>query len=185
MPVDAEIRWQNILDEVRAHYGGSILWAVTYPGGLENTPAFASDLDGIYMLWNAPLASTSSASVEEMKFTAGNLLDSIIQPYQSLLGKPVILAVAYPSGDGAATASIPVSSTLEPGNTFSRVDLQEQADIYQALLAAINERDWVSGFVSRGYYPPAVLHDASDSIHGKPAADILWYWFPRFLGITP
>jgi hypothetical protein len=185
IPVDAETRWRDILEEVRNHYGGSILWAVSYPGGLENTPSFASELDGIYLLWNAPLASTTSASVEEMQFTAGNLLDSIIQPYQSLLGKPVILAVAYPSGDGAATASIPVSLTLEPGNTQSPVDLQEQADIYQAFLAAINERIWVSGIVSRGYYPPAVLHDASDSIHGKPAADILWYWFPRFLGITP
>ncbi len=161
------------------------MWAVSYPEGLENTPSFASELDGVYLLWNAPLAATAIASVEEMKYTTGNLLDSIIQPYQSLLGKPVILAVAYPSGDGSATVSIPTSLTLVPGNTQYPVDLQEQADIYQALLAAINERDWVSGFVSRGYYPPAVLHDASSSVHGKPAADILWYWFPRFLGLTP
>ncbi len=185
VPADAETRWRDILEEVRVHYSGRILWAVSYPGSLEDTPSFASEMDGIYLLWNAPLASTTSASVDEMKFTAGNLLDSIIQPYQSLLGKPVILAIAYPSSDGAATASIPVSQALEPGNTYSPVDLQEQADIYQAFLAAINERAWVSGFISRGYYPPAVLHDASDSIHGKPAADILWYWFPRFLGIIP
>jgi hypothetical protein len=63
--------------------------------------------------------------------------------------------------------------------------LQAQADIYQALLMAVNERPWIGGFISRGYYPPVVVQDASASIHGKPAADVLWYWYPRFLGITP
>jgi hypothetical protein len=38
--------------------------------------------------------------------------------------------------------------------------------------------------VSRGYYPPAALRDKSASVHGKPAADILWYWFPRMLGVV-
>jgi hypothetical protein len=47
---------------------------------------------------------------------------------------------------------------------------------------AINARSWVSGFVSRGYYVPAALQDKSASIHGKPASDLLWYWFPRLLG---
>jgi hypothetical protein len=56
--------------------------------------------------------------------------------------------------------------------------------VYQAMLTAVNGRAWVGGFISRGYYPPAILLDASASIHGKPASDELWYWFPRFLGIT-
>ena len=51
-------------------------------------------------------------------------------------------------------------------------------------MIAINERDWMGGFVSRGYYPPVGLQDASASIHAKPAADVLRYWFPRFLGIA-
>ena len=63
-------------------------------------------------------------------------------------------------------------------------DLGLQADIYEALLNAINERPWVGGFISRGYYPPTILQDKSASVHGKPAADLLWYWYPRFLGST-
>ena len=62
------------------------------------------------------------------------------------------------------------------------MDLQAQADIYQALCGAVNERDWLGGFVSRGYYPPAALQDGSASVHGKPAEDVLWYWFGRFTG---
>jgi hypothetical protein len=47
---------------------------------------------------------------------------------------------------------------------------------------AVNARSWVSGFVSRGFFSPVVLLDKSASIYGKPAADLLWYWFPRLLG---
>jgi hypothetical protein len=64
------------------------------------------------------------------------------------------------------------------------VDLQQQADIYDAVFNAVNARSWVGGLVSRGYFAPAALQDKSASIHGKPAADLLWYWFPRLLGST-
>jgi hypothetical protein len=53
---------------------------------------------------------------------------------------------------------------------------------YDAMFNAINARPWVNGLVSRGYYMPVVLQDKSASVHGKPAADLLWYWFPRLLG---
>ncbi len=53
------------------------------------------------------------------------------------------------------------------------------------MLLAVNDRDWIGGVVSRGYYPPAILEDKSLSIHGKPARGVLWYWFPRLLGINP
>jgi hypothetical protein len=185
VPADAASRWSDILSKVRTHYGGTLLWAITFSNGLGTVPDFIHILDGAYLLWYAPLGASPSASVDEMRLTAGTLLDSVIQPFQVSLNKPVIIAAAYPSADGAATAGIPTQTALQPGHTQAAVNLQTQADIYQALLAAINERPWVSGFVSRGYFPPAVLHDASASVHGKPAADILWYWYPRFLGITP
>ena len=115
----------------------------------------------------------------------GSCWTRISNPSRLTCNKPVILAVAYPSADNAASASLPVSTLFQPGGMQGPVNLQAQADIYQALLMAVNERPWVGGFVSRGYYPPVVLLDASASTHGKPAADVMWYWYPRFLGITP
>jgi hypothetical protein len=112
------------------------------------------------------------------------LLDNEIHPFQIALQKPIFLAVAYPSVDNAASASYPVSALFKPGSTLAPVNLQAQTDLYQALLMAVNERAWVGGFVSRGYYPPVALQDGSASVHGKPAANVLWYWFPRFLGIS-
>jgi hypothetical protein len=181
VPADAEVRWQAIITDVRSRFTGSVYWALSYPGGLQSAPEFAKNLDGVYLLWAAPL---SGSGVDEIKAAAGQLLDTDIQPFQATMQKPVILAVAYPSADNAASASLPVSALFQPGSAQAPVNLQAQVDVYQALLMAVNERDWVGGFVSRGYYPPVVLQDASASIHGKPVADVLWYWYPRLLGIT-
>jgi hypothetical protein len=101
-----------------------------------------------------------------------------------LLEKPVIIAAAYPSAVSAASAYVPISNLFQPGDNQAALDLQVQADIYQALMMAVNDRTWIGGFVSRGFYPPVGLQDASASIHSKPAADVLWYWYPRMLGIT-
>jgi hypothetical protein len=166
---------------VRQRFNGQVLWAVSYPGGLQSVPDFASDLDGVYLLWYAPL---NGSSMDDLKASIGGLLDNDIQPFQAALGKPIILAAAYPSANDAASASMPVSALFQPGGSQATVNLQAQADIYQALMVAVNERAWLGGFVSRGYYPPVGLQDASASIHAKPAADVLRYWFPRFLGIA-
>jgi hypothetical protein len=60
-------------------------------------------------------------------------------------------------------------------------DFDEQAKAYTAFLSAINNKSWISGVISWGYYAPVVLHDKSISIHGKPAEDILQDWFTEFL----
>ncbi len=182
MPGDAQVRWQAIITDVRSRFTGKVYWALSYPGGLELVPDFADSLDGIYLLWYAPIGGSS---VDQITIAAGQLLDVDIQPLQAALQKPLILAVAYPSSDNASSASVPPDALFQPGGLQGPVNLQAQADIYQALLTAVNDRAWISGFVSRGYYPPVVLQDASASIHGKPASDVLWYWYPRFLGLAP
>ncbi len=192
VPADADARWRNLLAEVRNHYGGSIYWALPYPAGFQTAPDFIKELDGIYLLWYAPLSISAVASVEEMQVQAGQLLDRDILPFQSALQKPLVLAVAYPSVSGAASACLPdgrggclpwtALSQPAPDNPAFNVDMKSQADIYQALLNAVNSRAWIAGFISRGYYPPTLLQDKSASIHGKQAADILWYWYPRLLG---
>ena len=56
-----------------------------------------------------------------------------------------------------------------------------QADIYNAALLAINNIPWINGFISSGFFPPVILQDKSSSIYGKPAGDVLWYWFPKMV----
>jgi hypothetical protein len=195
VPADADARWKGIIAEVRTHFRGKILWALPYKQEYVDTPlGFLSDIDGIYLLWSLKLSDSSNPSTTDMTNEAGRLLDTNVSPLASLLGKPVIIAVAYPSANGAANGCLPDGrggcldwtqlNQPNPDASSVSLNLQLQADIYESVLTAINDRQWVGGFVSRGYYPPTILQDKSASIHGKRAADIVWYWFPRLLGIV-
>jgi hypothetical protein len=192
VPDDAEARWSAVLTEVRQHFSGKIWMALPYvPGQLQTSIDFLQGADGIYLLWNAPLAKPGSSSKADMANAAGALLDNEVSPLASVVNKPIILALAYPSASGAATGCISDgrggcldwSALNEPANPgVASLDLQGQSDIYEAMLNAINARAWIAGVVSRGYFPPAMLQDKSASVHGKPAADLLWYWLPRLTG---
>jgi len=194
VPSDADARWKAIITDVRKHFGGKILWALPYtPGKALTSLSFFQDTDGIYVLWNAPLANQAGASKTDLLNQAGKMLDNDVLPIATLLNKPILLALAYPSANGVETNCISDGKggclswldLNEPNSPASAsVDLQSQYDLYEAMLNAINTRPWVGGIVSRGFYPPAALQDKSASVHGKPTADLLWYWFPRLLGVV-
>ena len=192
-PADVEAQWKSIIADVRAHFKGQILWALPYTKSSFETPLnFLQDVDGLYLLWSASLSANPSATKADYANEAGRLLDNEVAPLAALLQKPLVLAVAYPSATGAANACsadgkggcLDWTALNQPNAEVSSVDLnlQTQADIYEAMLTAVNTRPWVSGFISRGYYLPVALQDKSASIHSKPAADILWYWYPRMTG---
>lgn len=193
VPADAEAQWKAIIQDVRSRFKGQVFWAMPYTKSNVETPVnFLLDVDGIYLLWSVPLSTSQSATKTDYANEAGRLLDNEVAPLASLLGKPVILAVSYPSAAGAASGCVPNGaggcldfaelSRPKPDNPAASLSLQTQADIYEAMLTAANARSWISGFVSRGYFMPVALQDKSTSIHSKPAADILWYWYPRMLG---
>jgi hypothetical protein len=191
VPSDAEVRWEKIITAVRSHFNGTILWALP-SNAIGQSPEFLKDVDGIYLLWDEKLSDTTPPSVDEMTTTLSSQLDEQVKPIRESLNLPIILGLSYPSATGSATACIP--SPLEgcigtrylarPNASLEgiTVNLQEQVDIYNAAFAAINDREWISGVVSRGFYPPVALQDVSSSVHGKPAMDVLWYWFPRLTG---
>ncbi|MGE5221588.1 MAG: carboxypeptidase regulatory-like domain-containing protein [Omnitrophica WOR_2 bacterium] len=193
VPEDAAGRWQNILKDVRSHFKGTLIWAWPFPAGVKNPPAFLNQVDQIYLLWSASLAQQGNPTEQEMAGNAGKDLDKTVKPLVDQLKKPVILGLAYPSAKGGSAgcvqekpgACLNLEALNRPNPDISSVsiDLLDQAKAYDAMMLAINERDWLSGIVSRGYYPPASLQDKSVSIHGKPSWNVLWYWFPRFLGL--
>jgi hypothetical protein len=194
VPTDAETRWLAILNEVRAHFRGQVLWAMPYSAPNLVTPSFINQTDGVYLMISGSLSENQIPSKSELDAAAAALLDNSVAPLQSMLGKPVYLAFGYPSVNGAGANCLPANSasclnwTALNQPTTDRAELnlnlQLQADIYETLMAAVNTRPWVSGVVSRGYYPPTLLQDKSASIHGKPAGDVLWYWYQRFLGLV-
>jgi hypothetical protein len=156
VPGNAETLWRDLLNEVRARFSGQILWAVPH-GSVDNPPPFLDAVDQVYLTWSPDALQEADG---EMAAAYERWLDNNLLTFQIILGKPVILAVTYPS---------------DPS-------LETQLDAYATLIQETAERDWLGGFVSRGYYPPAALQDLSASVHGKPAGNLLEYWFPRLVG---
>jgi hypothetical protein len=193
VPADAEARWKSIIAEVRQHFRGNVIFAVPYNSVNFVPPVnILKDADSVYLMWFAKLSPSTPPNKGDMINEAGRLLDQNIAPVQVQVNKPFILALSYPSASNSATGCIPNGSGAcldwtalnRPNADLASVslDLQQQTDIYDAIFTAMNTRSWVSGLVSRGYFQPVELQDKSASIHGKPADDLLWYWFPRLLG---
>lgn len=195
VPADADARWRAILTEVHQRFTGQVFWAHPYTGGpIRSAPSFIDQFYAVYLLWSAPLAANPSVTVETMSNDVVTRLDNEIAPFLLSIQKGLVIAVDYPSAQGAATGCVPAGgagcldwtalSRPYPDTPSAALDLKTQADLYQAMLQAINQREWVGGFISRGYYPPVPLMDKSSSVRGKPAADFIWYWFPRLTGVT-
>jgi hypothetical protein len=186
VPADSDSRWRNILSELRTHYSGQILWAL--PLDQVNTPPqFIDSVDGIYLLWQAPLASEPGAPVSDLEIEAGRILDSLVQPVQTRFNKPIYIGINYPSATGSTTACISTitgtclppdqANTMNPEIFTLSLNLQEQVEAYSGLLNAIQKRAWINGVIARGYYPPVSLIDPGNSGHGKPLSDLLSLWF--------
>lgn len=183
VPEDAAFRWRTLLQEIRQHFAGELVWALPYTPGASSLPPFANELDGIYVLWSAGLVERASASLEDMQASASQLLDEDLFPLLEPLALPVSLGIQYPSTEGGVTGCVldPQGSCLSldylqpqlPDLPTTTLDLEEQADAYTALLHSAEARAWISGVFSRGYYPPAILQDKSVSVHGKPAAAVI------------
>jgi hypothetical protein len=195
VPADAESRWRNLFQEVRRRYGGVLAWALPYPQGVENPPPFLDAVDQIHLLWTAPLLTGEQASAQGLEAGLARVLDSEVLLLQVEADLPLVIDVAVPSAAGAISGCLPGAQTgcldiealsqPNPDRSEIQLRLEEQVEAYNALLLAIDGRSWISGIVARGYYPPAALRDKSISVHGKPAADLLSYWFPRMRGLEP
>jgi hypothetical protein len=190
VPLDAPERWQQLIKHVREHYSGKIGWVVSLPAGITPLPSFIGDVDLIYVEFSGKVSNTAQTDPKLIAGEFGRLLDTQILPIKENYAKTVILAIKYPSADGAATGCIPLGVDCIPFNLLDTpnkpgqqpvIDLNEQVDIYNGALVAVNERSWINGFISRGYNPSVVIQDASSSIYGKPASDVLWYWYPKMV----
>jgi len=191
VPGDAESRWRQIISDIRSVYKGSIIWAQSYPDITKDPPPFLDAVDQLYILISNPIANSSNPNQEELTNAISQFMEKDIHPLAQKVNKSVILGIEYPSAEGSASACIPAEDQKclqfqalnrpNPDIPSVKLNLQEQADIYNAYLTVLNQNDWINGFISRGFYPPVALQDKSVSIHGKPAFDVLSYWFPKFV----
>lgn len=189
VPGDAARRWTALIADLRGRFPGQLIWMVPMTGTeLPEVPTFVNQFDQVYVRISAPLSESGQPTLAELEEAFTQLMDTQIYPLQERTRQPVIIGLQYASAQGAAQGCVRVeeiclstAALYQPvlTNDADWLSFGTQADLYSAALAAVNQRSWISGFVSSGYYPPVGLRDGSFSVRLKPAADVLWYWYPR------
>jgi hypothetical protein len=149
-PADSIVYWVDIIDTLRSHYSGKLIWELNYPASLENPPPFLNNLDAFYITFNDAITSSSTPNITELLDNFGGIIDSSVYPLRELYNKPIYIGINYPSADGSANGCM-VSFETPCGIFNSEI----QTDIYRAALTVVNYREWLDGFISQGFYPPA------------------------------
>jgi hypothetical protein len=191
-PADAEARWRTLIGEVRAVYSGRVGFELDFGDTLQSPPPFLDAVDEVHLRWHAPLTPGGEADVRSMQATAAGLLDDAVLSQPALAAKPIVLHLEYASVEGgvgncpaAPDGSCRAASAFDRGTVVDpdlAVDLTAQAQAYNALLLEVNARPEISGFFASADYPIAALLDKSASTYGKPAQDVLTFWYQKLTG---
>lgn len=128
----------------------------------------------------------------DLQQSASVLLDEFLLSNPRVNNMPLVLSVEYLSAASSVTAcakapdgSCRSNRAFDQGAVIDpdlEIDLLGQARAINAVILVASTRSEVDGFYVRSYNPTVALLDKSASIHGKPARDVLWYWYPRITG---
>ncbi|MBS4034265.1 MAG: hypothetical protein KGZ85_07375 [Ignavibacterium sp.] len=170
--------FQALLKDVRTIYNGKI--SIPYMGSDFEIYRKCDYLSfKIWDFWPYKLSDSKNPNVSEMLGALRAGLDGLYKQTTEKYGKPLILhEIAASSYDGSVLGT-PYWETLlywEPDDPNYPVDLQEQADAYEAILQAISETDWIKGAYSFNYNYWNSL-DKAPSIRSKPAEKVLAKWW--------
>lgn len=175
-PFEFNDRWKKLFEMIRSRFSGQIGFALPYTSFLDDAPQVISAADFIYLEFDASLASTNSPTVGELESKFNSIIDEEVYKLYATYQKPVILSINYPALDG--TASNCINSGINcSGLTNGSIDVAEQADVYQAILRSSVTKPWIYGFISDGFNPAAAVQDNSPSVNGKPAIQVMSYFF--------
>jgi len=175
--VQREADWRRIAQEVRQVYKGSIIYEATVAANLslseELRITWWDAVDYIGVLGYFPLTQSNNPTVEDLKLAwvgRGYLsrLESLSQKFQ----KPIVISeIGYLSADGTNT---------DPPNfqKFAQapLDLQEQADCYEAVFEVLWGKPWLAGIFWWQWLVNTTaggINDKNETPQGKPAEQIL------------
>jgi hypothetical protein len=183
--INAELH--SLISEIRAIYSGQLVWATNAQVSADPLPSFIDQFDAITVSVDAPLTDISQTEPVTISDQFWNVLDAQIYPVHEQTGLPIVLAFGYPSTEDALEGCLIIDKVCSNDGLFlpyevsnSPIDLDLQVQIYNSILPIVADLDWVSGVSIRGYNPVVSLMDGSSSIAGKPAKDVIWYWFTGF-----
>lgn len=178
--------WQTLIGQVRDVYGGDLVYGANSNSNdndpFNNEKRFIEFWDSLdYVGIHPYVGLNSDDSVEGMKSAWDFWNNDGIGAFAQSVGKPVIITeVGYRSLDNAR---------LDPWN-WSRggsIDLQEQANAYDALMGYWNDYPYMQGviFWEWSTNPNAGGNDTAYTPQNKPAEEVMSRWFGNPVAPTP
>lgn len=184
VPAAIEQDWSALINAVRTIYPGKLVWATNAQVSADPLPSFISRFDAVLVNVDAPLAALEQPTSDVIAASFWEVLNTQIYPIYEQTGKPILLGLGYPSVEDGVLGCLMIDEACSndglflPSETSAfTIDLDLQVTIYNTLLPIVADQDWVAGVSIRGYNPVVTVMDGSSSIAGKPARDVIWYWF--------
>lgn len=174
-------RWTNLITNMRSRFTGKLTYSANWGaigsnvGGYQNVPWW-NQLDYIGIDAYFPIASQNNTTLAGLTSAWQSQANSIEswRANRGLTDKQVLFTeVGYQSANGAAQAPYGVSGT-------PTVDLQEQADSYNALLSVMTTKPWWDGAFWWSWETNPLAGGTSDTgftPQNKPAQTILQQFY--------
>ena len=187
-PANADDQWRHLIAEIRSRFNGKVIGVATVNSDVDIVPGWLDQVDEIYVLFAPAIKKEKSGSVEDLKMEITRILNKRVLPIYEKYQKPILMGLSFSSGDfslGGFTSTDYDRSSVPAEVSDIQPDLGLQARLYNAAMISFSTRDYISGFFSRGFYPYLEVQDASSSVYGKPAGDVLWFWYHFLLNKSP
>jgi hypothetical protein len=184
VPDDFDDLWLQLISDIRSVYSGQLIWATNAQVSLDPLPQFIGSVDGIYITVDSPIAFSTESTMEELAYNFQVAVNSQVYDVYQRTQKPIFVGLAYPSVTGASSGCNLLDYECSNDGIFLNseiapfpIDLDEQVLIYNSVLPILADQEWINGIAIRGFDPTITTLDGSSSVFGKPALDVVWYWF--------
>jgi hypothetical protein len=171
--------WRALIAGVRSRYVGPLTYAGNHSDVLSITWWDALDFIGVEAYYR--LSVKPAPKLRELRAAWGPIIGRL-SSLSAKWRKPILFTeIGYRSINGAARS--PADSGIQ-----GRIDLQEQADCYQAAFESVYWQPWFAGMYWWSWSPnpeEGGPDDSGYSPHEKPAEEILRKWFGGALTRAP
>ena len=187
--------WLHVIDEARTYFSGNMTYAANWDSYDTNSVGFWSTLDYVGVDAYFPLTNSYNPTVAQLISawsnctasgwwgTGRNWTNEMYSTYQITGKKIVFTEIGYYSQDGTNT---------QPWTSFSpshEIDLQEQANCYQASLEVMQNKTWFMGWFWWNFETNPNAGGSDDNWYtpqNKPAENVLKYYYgsPPDIAVT-
>ena len=191
-PADYKERLEAVYSKAKSAYKGKLGRGLFIGGEIgskipdiwPNTDSmpFMEQADFIGINWWVGLTDKNNPTQEELNANVKRIFDLRLKPLYEKYKKPIILQqVAYPSIDGGLTGKAGVDDAAtalwEPYSDKYKLDLEEQAMGFEALMKNVAETSYVIGIYPFTYWPDDFPLTKEYNVRGKPAEEVLSQWY--------